>query len=117
VRGEERGREGEVEEHDEEGRGADEQQRGEHGDEEEGRLGPPPRPRPRGLAAGAVLPLPSSTQIKVDRDPRSNLAYRRCVALVDPCSLACRTLFPDPIPRSGRSGSPATMSRPNENLF
>jgi hypothetical protein len=45
----------------------------------------------------------------VDRDPRSILAYRRCVPLTDPCSLASRTSFPDPVPRSGRSGSLATM--------
>jgi hypothetical protein len=95
VRKEERGREGEVKEHDEQGRGADEQQQGDHGDQEEGRLGPPPWPRPRGLTA--VLPSPSSTQIKVDRDPRSNLAYRRCVALADPYSLACPTSARSPI--------------------
>jgi hypothetical protein len=51
----------------------------------------------------------SSIQTKVDRDPRSNLAYQRCVPLTDPCSLACRSSFPDPVPRSERSGSPATM--------
>jgi hypothetical protein len=49
VREEERGREGEVKEHDEQGRGADEQQQGDHGDQEEGRhgrahAGSPPAP-------------------------------------------------------------------------
>jgi hypothetical protein len=52
-----------------------------------------------------------STQNKVDHDPRSNLAYQRCVPLTDPCSLACQTSFPDPVPRSERSSSLTTMIR------
>jgi len=48
--GEERGREEEVEQHDEERRRADEEQRGEHGDDEEGGLGPAPRARPEAVA-------------------------------------------------------------------
>jgi hypothetical protein len=45
----------------------------------------------------------------VDRDPRSNFAYQRCVPPSDPYSMACRTSFRDPVPRSERSGSSATM--------
>jgi hypothetical protein len=54
---EQRRREGEVEEHDEERRRADEQERGEHGGEEEGRLGPPPRARPH--------PVPATHAVRV----------------------------------------------------
>ena len=48
--GEQRGREEEVQQHDQQRRRAHEQQRRQHRHDEEGRLRPPPRPRPQPLA-------------------------------------------------------------------